>query len=135
MAAWLFTEAILDGEPIQVFNHGDMKRDFTYIDDIVAGVIAALDHPPPGDRGRAAAPRLQHRQPSRRAAAALHRGDREGACGRKARIDLEPMQPGDVKETYADVTAIQRDLGFAPDTPIDVGIPRFVEWFKGYMKV
>lgn len=134
MAAWLFTEAIFNGEPIQVFNHGDMRRDFTYIDDIVTGVIAALDHPAPSIAG--APPHRVYNIGNHKAEPLLRFIEViEKAVGKKAKIDLKPMQPGDVKETYADVTAIQRDLGFAPDTPIDVGIPRFVEWFKGYMKL
>jgi UDP-glucuronate 4-epimerase len=134
MAAWLFTEAIFNGEPIQVFNHGDMKRDFTYIDDIVTGVLAALDHPAPSVQG--APPHRVYNIGNHRAEPLLRFIEViEKAVGKKAKIDLKPMQPGDVKETYADVTAIQRDLGFAPDTPIDVGIPRFVDWFKGYMKL
>lgn len=134
MAAWLFTEAIFNGEPIQVFNHGDMKRDFTYIDDIVTGVIAALDHPAPSVQG--APPHRVYNIGNHRAEPLLRFIEViEKAVGKKAKIDLKPMQPGDVKETYADVTAIQRDLGFAPDTPIDVGIPRFVDWFRGYMKL
>ncbi len=132
MAAWLFTEAIFNGEPIQVFNHGDMKRDFTYIDDIVTGVLAALDHPAPSVQG--APPHRVYNIGNHRAEPLLRFIEViEQAVGKKAKIDLKPMQPGDVKETYADVAAIRRDLGFAPDTPIDVGIPRFVEWFKGYM--
>jgi UDP-glucuronate 4-epimerase len=134
MAAWLFTEAIINGEPIQVFNHGDMKRDFTYIDDIVTGVIAALDHPAPSIQG--APPHRVYNIGNHRAEPLLRFIEViEKAVGKKAKIDLKPMQPGDVKETYADVTAIQHDLGFAPDTPIDVGIPRFVDWFKSYMKL
>ena len=134
MAAWLFTEAIFNGEPIQVFNHGDMKRDFTYIDDITTGVIAALDHPAPSVDG--APPHRIYNIGNHKSEPLLRFIEViEKAVGKKAKIDLKPMQPGDVKETYADVTAIQRDLGFAPDTPIDVGIPRFVDWFKGYMKL
>jgi UDP-glucuronate 4-epimerase len=134
MAAWLFTEAIFNGEPIQVFNRGDMKRDFTYIDDITTGVIAALDHPAPSDKG--APPHRVYNIGNHRSEPLLRFIEViEKAVGKKAKIDLKPMQPGDVKETYADVTDIQRDLGFAPDTPIDVGIPRFVDWFRGYMKL
>lgn len=134
MAAWLFTEAIFNGEPIQVFNHGDMKRDFTYIDDIVQGVIAALDHPPQAEKGTP--PHRIYNIGNHRAEPLLRFIEViEKAVGKKAKVEIKPMQPGDVKETYADVTAIQRDLGFAPDTPIDVGIPRFVDWFRGYMNL
>jgi len=130
MAMWIFTRAILADEPIHVFNHGDMKRDFTYIDDIVAGVLACLDNPPEDDG----------EPPHRVYNIGNHRSEKlthmiavlEEALGRKAEMILEPMQPGDVKETYADITAIQRDLGFQPSTPIEVGIPRFVEWYRDY---
>ena len=130
MALWLFTEAILAGRPIQVFNHGDMRRDFTYIDDIVNGVIRAYDRPPSAAEG------LPHRiynignhrsEPLLKLIEVL-----EQALGRKAERQFEPMQVGDVKETYADLTAIERDLGYAPTTSIDVGVPRFVEWYRGY---
>ena len=129
MALYIFTQAITEGRPIQVFNNGDMKRDFTYIDDIVAGVIAALDHPPSSN---ATPHRLYNignnrSEPLMRLIQVL-----EGALGAKARIDFAPMQPGDVKETFADISAIQRDLGFRPATPIDVGVPKFVEWYRAY---
>lgn len=131
MALWLFTDAILKGEPIRVFNHGDMRRDFTYIDDIVAGVLAVTDSLPPDD-GITPPHRLYNignNQPEQllRMIAVL-----EEALGRAAIRTLEPMQPGDVPATYADISAIARDHGFAPTTPIEVGIPRFVDWFKAY---
>ncbi|MHA1113490.1 MAG: NAD-dependent epimerase/dehydratase family protein [Alphaproteobacteria bacterium] len=131
MALYIFTRAILAGEPIRVFNHGDMMRDFTFIDDIVAGVVAALDSPPP-DTPDAPPQRLynigNHRsEPLLRLIEVL-----EDALGRKAETILEPMQPGDVKETFADIAAIQRDLGYRPTTPIDVGVPRFVAWYRDY---
>ena len=130
MALYIFTKAISEGRPIRVFNNGDMKRDFTYVDDIVSGVVAALDKPPAAGEGP------PHRvynignhksEPLMRLIEIL-----ENALGAKAEINFEPMQPGDVKETYADISAIQKDLGFAPTTPIDVGIPKFVEWYKAY---
>ncbi len=131
MAAFLFTKAIFDDQPITVFNNGDMKRDFTYIDDIVAGVIAALDRPPPADDGgvRHCLYNIgNHRpEPLLRFIEVI-----EEAVGRTAEKILAPMQPGDVPATYADITAIQNDLGFAPSTPIEVGIPRFVAWFRDY---
>ena len=140
MAAWLFTRAILAGEPIQVFNDGDMRRDFTFIDDIVAGVTASLDNPPPDDGAEKAG---GSHAPHRIYNIGNHRSERlgrlidviEAACGRPAVRDYQPMQPGDVKETYADISAISRDLGFVPSTPIEVGIPRFVEWFRAYHSV
>lgn len=137
MAMWLFTDAILRGQPIQVFNGGDMRRDFTFIDDIVTGVVACLDNPPPDDGTIKAG---GSRGPHRIYNIGNHRSEElehmlaliEQACGRKAIRENLPMQPGDVKDTFADISAIQRDLGFAPTTSIDVGVPRFVEWFRGY---
>ena len=134
MSPWLFTERILRGEPIQVFNHGQMRRDFTYIDDIIAGVLAALDHPPTGEDGTPpnAVYNLGNHEP-----VGLIDYIRviEAACGRKAQLDLKPMQPGDVVETYADIEASTRELGYRPTTSIDDGIPRFVEWFKCYHRM
>jgi UDP-glucuronate 4-epimerase len=128
MALYLFTEAILAGRPITVFNHGDMKRDFTYIDDIVAGVLASLDRPPTGP-----APHRVYNIGNNRSEPLLRLIEvLERALGKTAVKRFEPMQPGDVKESFADITAIQRDTGFAPTTPIDVGVPRFTAWFKDY---
>ena len=134
MALWLFTDAILKGRPIRVFNHGDMRRDFTFIDDIVSGVIAVTDAPP-ADAGAAPPHRVynignNNPEPLLRMIDVL-----EEAIGVKAIRSLEPMQPGDVPATYADITAISRDYGFAPTTPIEVGIPKFVEWFKEYHRI
>ncbi len=134
MAAWIFTEAILAGRPIQLFNHGDMRRDFTYIDDIVAGVLACLDRPP-ADQAGSPPYRLynlgNHRSEElRRFIAVL-----EQALGRKATIELAPMQPGDVPATYADMAETERDLGFRPSTPIDEGLPRFVDWYRRYHRI
>ena len=131
MAAWLFTDAILKGQPIRVFNNGEMRRDFTYIDDIVAGVLAALDHPP-RDTGKEPPYKLynlgNHRSEElKRFIAVL-----EQALGCRAIIELAPMQPGDVPATYADITESTRDLGFMPKTTIDEGLPRIVEWYRGY---
>ena len=137
MMTWKCTEAVLAGRPIQVFNHGEMHRDFTFIDDIVAGVTAALDHPPSDDgapkAGGSAAPHALYNIGNNRPEPLMRLiGLIEEACGRKAAIDFLPMQPGDVARTYADIGAIQRDLGYTPTTPIDVGIPAFVEWFRDY---
>jgi len=130
MAMWIFTKAILAGQPIHVFNHGDMRRDFTYIDDIVAGVLAVLDHPPE-DTGEP--PHKVYNIGNHRSEELTHMiALLEQALGKKAEMIFEPMQPGDVKETYADITAIQEDLGFQPSTPIEVGIPRFVAWYRDY---
>ena len=137
MAMWLFTKAILEGRPIDVFNHGAMRRDFTYIDDIVTGVVACLDNPPADDGALKAG---GSRGPHRIYNIGNHRSEElgrmigliEAECGVKAERRMLPMQPGDVPETYADISAIQTDLGFQPTTPIDVGIPRFVRWYKHY---
>jgi len=140
MAMWIFTKAILAGEPINVFGEGNMRRDFTYIDDIIAGVVAALDNPPPDDgaekAGGSRAPhRLYNIGNSRSEELETMIGVIEQACGRKAERRLLPMQPGDVRDTFADVSAIQRDLGFVPVTAIEVGIPRFVDWYRAYHRL
>ncbi len=143
MAYYRFTRAIFEDRPIRVFNQGRMKRDFTYIDDILTGLLAAIERPPagPGPEGggdEAAAPgdltthRLynlgNHRtEPLLRFIEVL-----EAACGREARKEMTDMQPGDVAETYADIASSTRDLGFQPTTTIDEGLPRFVAWFRDY---
>ncbi|NKB57500.1 MAG: NAD-dependent epimerase/dehydratase family protein [Alphaproteobacteria bacterium] len=130
MAAYIFAHAISQDRPIPVFNHGEMRRDFTYIDDIVAGVLAVADKPPADDKS---APHRvynignNHAEPLLRFIELI-----EQAMGRKATLDLQPMQPGDVKETFADIEAIRRDFGFEPRTSIEDGIPKFIEWFRGY---
>jgi len=134
MAAWLFTEAILAGKPIRVFNHGNMRRDFTFIDDIVAGVIACLDHPP-ADTGREPPFRVYNIGNNRSEELKHFVGIIEQALGRKAVIELAPLQPGDVPATYADIADTTRDLGFKPTTTIDQGLPRFVAWFRDYHKL
>ncbi|MEO3431178.1 GDP-mannose 4,6-dehydratase [Pelagibius sp. CAU 1746] len=131
MSAYIFTKAIFEGRPIRIFNHGDMRRDFTYIDDIVDGVLAVTARPPQR-QGEAAAHRVynlgNHRaEPLLRFVEVIER-----ACGREAIKEFAPMQAGDVKETYADIEPARRDLGFEPKTSIDDGIPRFVEWYRGY---
>ncbi len=140
MAPWLFTSRILRGEPITVFNKGEMWRDFTYIDDIVAGVVASLDTPPEDDglakAGGSTKPHALYNIGNHRSEKLLDFiGCVEEACGRKAEIDFQPMQPGDVVRTYADIDAIQQDLGYQPTTGIAEGIPRFVEWFRHYHAV
>ena len=137
MMMWIFTRKILAGEPIPVFNNGEMFRDFTYIDDIIAGVVACLDNPPPDDgaekAGGSTKPhRLYNIGNSRSEPLMKVVGLLEECCGRKAEIDFQPMQPGDVPATYADVTAISRDLGYAPTTAIEAGVPSFVRWYREY---
>ena len=137
MAMWLFTKAILEGRPIDVFGEGNMRRDFTYIDDIVTGVVAALDNPPPDDGDEKAG---GSRSPHRLYNIGNNRSEEltrmialiEQACGREAEKVLRPMQPGDVRDTYADISAIRRDLGFEPTIAIDEGVPRFVAWYRDY---
>jgi UDP-glucuronate 4-epimerase len=134
MSAYIFTRAILAGEEITVNNQGDMKRDFTYIDDIVAGVIAALDRPPADDHDRA--PHRLYNLGNRKSEPLLRFIEViEHACGKKARVRLGPMQPGDVKETFADIDASTRDLGFLPRITIDEGIPRHVAWYREYHRM
>jgi UDP-glucuronate 4-epimerase len=134
MAAYLFTRAILAGEPIKVFNKGRMARDFTYIDDIVAGTLAAHDRPP-----QKSAEGVPHRVYN----LGNHRPEKlldfiailERLLDRTAVKELLPLQPGDVPESYADIEASRRDLGFEPRTTIEVGLARFVEWYKRYHNV
>lgn len=131
MAAFIFTKAILEGQPIQLFNHGNMRRDFTYVDDIVQGVIAALDHPPP-DEGTAAPHRVYNLGNHQSEDLRRFVGILEESLGKKALLELAPMQKGDVPATFADIDATRRDLGFEPTTPIDVGLPRFVDWYRRF---
>jgi len=140
MAMWIFTRKILAGEPIELFNHGRMRRDFTYIDDIVAGIIAALDTVPRDDgstkAGGGTAPHALYNLGNSRsedltAMIALI----EEACGKQATRVFLDMQPGDIAETYADISAAERDLGFRPTTSIQDGIPQFVSWFRRYHNI
>ena len=137
MALWLFTDAVLAGRPIAVFNEGRMQRDFTFIDDIVAGVLAALDRPPGDDGvakpGGSVAPHALYNLGNNKAEELGRLIDLiEQACGRTAIRDLRPMQPGDVPATYADISDAARDLGFAPATALADGVPQFVDWFRRY---
>lgn len=145
MALFLFTRAILEGEPIKVFNHGKMQRDFTYIDDIVEGVYRVMGNPPTsnnswnGDRPDPGTSYANYR--------IFNIGNNhpvelldfietlEDILGRKAIKDFQDLQPGDVPATYADIDDLKREVGFAPSTPIEVGIRKFVEWYKGYYQV
>ena len=131
MAIYIFCKAIFEGRTIPVFNNGDMKRDFTFIDDIVSGVIASLDKPPVSNNNQAPC-RLYNignhcSEPLMRVIGLI-----EETLGKKAKIDFQPMQPGDLKESFADIGSIKTDLGYEPKTPIDIGIPKFVDWFKAY---
>jgi UDP-glucuronate 4-epimerase len=134
MAAYIFARAIVAGRPIVLFNNGDMKRDFTYVDDIVQGILGCLGKPP-ADDGTAAPHRLynlgNHRsEPLRRFVEIIER-----ELGKRAAIEYAPMQPGDVRETCADIDAAARDFGFTPATSIDQGLPRFIAWYRDYHSV
>ncbi len=131
MAAYIFTRKILAGEPIEVFNRGDMRRDFTYIDDIVKGVLSCLDNPPSADVLEVPE-RVYNIGNNRSEKLTDFIATLENALGRKAEIILKPMQMGDVQETYADITAMQRDFDFEPSTGIGEGIPLFVDWYRDY---
>jgi UDP-glucuronate 4-epimerase len=142
MAMWLFAAAILQGEPIKLFNAGEMRRDFTYVDDAVTAVVKLVDHVPQGD------PAWSGDDPDPASSRAPWRvyniGNHtpvelmevvhliETALGRKATALPLPMQPGDVRETCADVSALQAAVGFAPDTPVAEGVRRFIDWFRAY---
>ena len=137
MMLWLFTKAILEGKPIEVFNHGDMHRDFTFIDDIVSGVIACLDNPPPDDgavkAGGSTKPHRLYNIGNNRSEHLLRVIELiEAECGRTAERIMLPMQPGDVQRTFADIHAIAGDLGYAPATSIELGVPQFVRWYRDY---
>ena len=131
MALFIFTRAILAGEPIRVFNGGDMLRDFTYVDDIVEAVTALLERPDPGGQGaqKARLFNIGHGSPVK-LMDYVHAIER--ALGKKARIELAPMQQGDVQATYASTEKLRAEIGYAPSTTIDTGVERFVEWYRSY---
>lgn len=145
MATFLFTRAILEGKPINVFNHGKMKRDFTYIDDIVEGVLRVLDRPPvpkpawnaeSADRGSSSAPYKIYNIGNNQPVELAHFiGVLEDCLGKKAIKNLLPLQAGDVLATYADVADLARDTGFAPRTSIEDGLGQFVNWYRSYYHV
>jgi UDP-glucuronate 4-epimerase len=132
MAAFLFTRAMLEGKPIDVFNEGRMKRDFTYIDDIVAGILASLDTAPAAGAARHRVYNLGNHRPEELTdfIAII-----EKALGITAKKNLLPMQKGDVPATFADIETTRRDLGWAPTTPLSEGLPRFVKWYREYYGV
>jgi UDP-glucuronate 4-epimerase len=137
MAMWIFTKALFAGEPLPLFNHGEMRRDFTYIDDIVAGVLACLDSPPVDDgeakAGGSHGPHAIYNIGNNRSEDLMRVVELlERSTNLKALVDPQPMQPGDVRDTFADISAIERDHGFKPTTTIDEGIPRFVQWYREY---
>lgn len=145
MALFLFTKAILAGEPINVFNQGKMRRDFTYIDDIVEGVARVINRIPeanPDWRGDNPDPASSYAPykifnigNNNPVELLLFITVLEDALGKRAEKNMMPMQPGDVPATYADVDDLMQAVGFKPQTPVEVGIARFVEWYRGYYKV
>jgi UDP-glucuronate 4-epimerase len=138
----MFTANILAGKPIDVFNYGKHKRDFTYVGDIAAGVIAAVDHvaaPDPGwnseapNPGSGSAPYRLYNIGNQRPVELLRYIEVLEQClGRKAELNLLPLQPGDVPDTLADVEALSRDVGYRANTPVEVGVKLFVEWYRAY---
>lgn len=142
MALFLFTRRILAGEPIDVFNYGHHRRDFTYVEDIVEGVVRATDRPATGsaqwsgddpDPGTSAAPyRLYNIGNNRPVELLKYIALLEDALGRKAQMNLLPLQAGDVPDTWADIDDLQRDTGYSPATPVETGVRRFVEWYLEY---
>jgi UDP-glucuronate 4-epimerase len=139
MAYYSFTKDIIDGNPIKVYNNGVMRRDFTYIDDIVEGIVKLLDQPPEPNPNRDLDPSTSH-APYKIYNIGNNSPVRlmdfiqtlENLIGKKAKIEFLPMQPGDVKETYADITDLQKAAGFSPATPLEIGLGHFVEWYKKY---
>jgi UDP-glucuronate 4-epimerase len=145
MALWIFTAAILEGRPIKLFNRGNMRRDFTYIDDVVEAVVRLIERAPSPD------PRWSEAAPDPGSSSAPWRiyniGNNrpvelpevvsllEQALGKKAKRELLPMQPGDVPATYADIGDLAREVGFKPATPLAEGIARFVEWYRAYRRL
>jgi UDP-glucuronate 4-epimerase len=134
MAYWVFTKAILEGRPIPLFNQGNMRRDFTYIDDIVAGVLACLAKPP-ADNGETAPLRVYNLGNSESVELERFVGVLERTIGARVPRQMLPMQPGDVIATYADIEPARRDFGFSPTTSIEEGLPRFVAWYREYHKL
>jgi len=145
MALFLFTKAILRDEPIQVFNYGKMERDFTYVDDIVEGIVRMIEKPAvpdpgwdpeyPDPAGSAAPYRLYNIGNSRPVRLEDFIDAIEKALGKKAHREMRPIQPGDVERTWSDVSALKRDYDYNPGTPVEEGIRRFVEWYRDYYRV
>ena len=136
MAMFLFVNAIMAGQPIRLFNHGKMRRDFTYIDDVTRVVSKLIDRVPADNPAAANAPSRVYNVGNHRPEELMHVvGLLERELGRTAVKELLPMQPGDVVETFADVEDLMRDTGFAPSTPIEHGVHNFVTWYRDYFKV
>ena len=135
MALFKFCKSILEGQPITIYTNGEMWRDFTYVDDIVTGVVAALDRPP-APQGPTGAPHTVFNIGNHRSEPLMKLvGLLETALGKEAIKIYDGMQPGDVQQTYADIEATRDLLGYEPTTPIDIGVPKFVEWYRGHYGV
>jgi len=133
MSPMIFTRAILAGEPIKVFNHGRMRRDFTYVDDIVEGVVRVLRQPPSADAS--SAPQAIYNIGNHEAVELeTFIAELERLLGRKAVKEYLPMQPGDVPETYASIERLGAATGFAPSTPLAIGLAKFVDWYRGFYR-
>ena len=131
MSPYIFTNSILNEKPIKLFNKGEMMRDFTFIDDIVSGILGALYTPPISSN--ASPPHKIYNLGNNKPVSLMNYINViERACDKKAIIDLQPMQAGDVVQTYANIEESERDLGYAPTTSIEIGIPQFVDWFISY---
>ncbi len=135
MALFLFTQAILENRPINVFNHGRMQRDFTYIDDVVEGILRTLAKPPEPQGLSQARYRIYNIGNNQPVELLKMIEILETCLGKTAEKIMLPMQPGDVPTTYADVEDLMQDVGFRPDTPLEVGIQRFVDWYRDYYQV
>lgn len=132
MAYWMFTDAILKGRPIRLFNRGDMHRDFTYIDDVVAGVLAVADGPPAAGVERH---RIYNIGSSRPVSLLDMVSILEAVLKKRTQVELVPMQPGEITVTYADISAMTRDFGYSPRTSLEEGLKRFVEWYRRYQQM
>jgi UDP-glucuronate 4-epimerase len=140
-----FTKAIVEGKPIDVFNYGNHKRDFTYIDDIVEGVIRTMDHtatpnedwdPASPDPGTSMAPYRLYNIGNQQPVELMRFIELIEEClGKKAEKNLLPLQPGDVPDTWADTEALANDVGYSPSTPIETGVKNFVDWYLEFYKV
>jgi UDP-glucuronate 4-epimerase len=145
MALFMFTRNIIEGKPIDVFNYGKHRRDFTYVDDIVEGVIRTMDHtaqpndewdPAQPDPGTSNAPYRIYNIGNQQPVELMRYIEVIEECiGKKAEKNLLPLQPGDVPDTYADADDLMLDVGYKPSTPIETGVRRFIEWYLDYYKI
>ena len=145
MALFIFTRNILKGKPIRIFNNGDMRRDFTYVDDVVEGIFKLIDHPPKNNSelnkqnlisNSSVAPYKIYNIGNNNPVELMNFVKAvESELGIEAKKEFEPMQPGDVKETYADVSNLKNEIDYTPDTPISEGVKRFIDWYKKYYNI